>query len=72
MKKQMGFVSPLLGSDSAAASVASGLGDPEEHGGAGAFRCRPEIEVEDIILTVSGGYQSQNMWCFPFSPPLRG
>ena len=25
-----------------------------------------------IILTVSGGYQSQKMWEFPFNPPLGG
>ena len=25
-----------------------------------------------IILTVAGGYQSQNMWLFPFNLPLNG
>ena len=25
-----------------------------------------------IILTVSGGYQSQEMWWLPFKPPLSG
>ena len=39
---------------------------------AAASRCSPLALAGVIILTVSGGDQSQKMRLFPFNPPLNG